>query len=130
MAEGNKLGRTIGYPTANLVIEDGEKLVPGNGVYAVTLTIGPNETFSKGMMNIGTRPTISGTTRTIEVNIFDFDENIYGQYLRVYIHAYLRSETKFSGLESLKEQLAKDKANAQLLLNDLVSKLENNNLPK
>ncbi len=113
---GNKLGRTIGYPTANLLIEDEEKLVPGNGVYAVTLTLGENEPLLKGMMNIGMRPTVDGTKRTIEVNIFDFNEDIYGQYMRVYIYAYLRGEVKFDGLDQLKEQLAKDKVNAQLQL--------------
>lgn len=113
VVEGNKLGRTIGYPTANLVIEDDEKLVPGNGVYAVTLTINQKEPLWKGMMNIGMRPTINGTKRTIEVNIFDFDENIYGQYLSVYIYAYLRGEVKFDGINQLKEQLTKDKMNAQ-----------------
>ena len=112
VVEGNKLGRTIGYPTANLLIEDEEKLVPGNGVYAVTLTIGQNEIAWKGMMNIGNRPTVNGTIRTIEVNIFDFDKDIYGQYMRVYIHAYLRGEVKFDGLDQLKDQLAKDKENA------------------
>lgn len=65
------------------------------------------------MMNIGMRPTINGTKRTIEVNIFDFDENIYGQYLSVYIYAYLRGEVKFDGINQLKEQLTKDKMNAQ-----------------
>ncbi|MES2776891.1 MAG: bifunctional riboflavin kinase/FAD synthetase [Bacteroidota bacterium] len=111
--EGNKLGRTIGYPTANLRIGDDEKLVPGNGVYAVEVNLQsaisnlPSETF-KGMMNIGVRPTVDGTKRTIEVNIFDFDEDIYGQTMRVYLKAYLRGEVKFSGLDALKEQLAKD----------------------
>ena len=113
------MGRTIGYPTANLQIEDEEKLVPGNGVYAVTLTIGQKKTVLKGMMNIGVRPTVSGTKRTIEVNIFDFNEDIYGEFVRVYTQAYLRTETKFNGLESLKEQLAKDKVNAQVLLKDV-----------
>lgn len=119
VVEGNKLGRTIGYPTANLVIENEEKLVPGNGVYAVTLTIEKKEPLLKGMMNIGVRPTVNGTKRTIEVNIFDFDEDIYGKSMRVYIHAYLRGEVKFEGLDQLKEQLAKDKVNAQLQLRDI-----------
>lgn len=117
--EGNKLGRTIDYPTANLIIEDEEKLVPGNGVYAVSLTIQNNETVYKGMMNIGVRPTIDGTKQTIEVNIFDFNEDIYGKYLRIYLQAYLRGETKFNGLDQLKEQLAKDKLNAQIILKDV-----------
>lgn len=116
--EGNKLGRTISYPTANLVIEDEEKLVPGNGVYAVSLTVGLSKTVLKGMMNIGLRPTVDGTKRTIEVNIFDFDEDIYGKYIRVYLYAYLRGEVKFDGLSQLKEQLSKDKESALLHLKD------------
>jgi len=116
VVEGNKLGRTIGYPTANLVIEDEEKLVPGNGVYAVTLTMGQNKSLLKGMMNIGMRPTVNGNKRTIEINIFDFNRDIYGQYLRIYLYAYLRGEVKFEGLDQLKEQLAKDKVNAELQL--------------
>lgn len=116
VVEGNKLGRTIGYPTANLVIEDEEKLVPGNGVYTVTLTIGQNKSLLKGMMNIGMRPTVNGNKRTIEINIFDFNHDIYGQYLRVYLYAYLRGEVKFEGLDQLKDQLAKDKVNAELQL--------------
>jgi riboflavin kinase / FMN adenylyltransferase len=109
--EGNKLGRTIGYPTANLHIADSDKLVPGNGVYAVQVH-GPGLTapFMKGMMNIGIRPTVDGTKRVIEVNIFDFSGDIYGQNLLVTIKKYLRPEQKFNGLDALKEQLAKDKA--------------------
>jgi riboflavin kinase/FMN adenylyltransferase len=129
---GNKLGRTIGYPTANLKIEDEEKLLPGDGVYAVEARVasgkwrvGSSESemvnshlplttnhLLKGMMNIGFRPTIDGKQKTIEVNIFAFDEDIYGKKLRVYVKQYLRGEQKFAGLDALKEQLAKDKANA------------------
>lgn len=119
VVEGNKLGRTIGYPTANLIIEDEEKLVPGNGVFAVTLTIGQKEPLLKGMTNIGMRPTVNGTKRTIEVHIFDFDEDIYNEYMRVKISAYLREEVKFDGLNQLKDQLAKDKVNAQLQLQNI-----------
>ncbi len=115
--EGNKLGRTIGYPTANLAIADEEKLIPANGVYAVNveqITAAQPEpvVLFKGMMNIGMRPTINGTNRTIEVNIFDFDKDIYGATLRIHIKQFLRSEVKFSGLDALKEQLAKDKLHA------------------
>ena len=118
--KGNQLGRTIGYPTANLMIENEEKLVPGNGVYAVEVTLIPNDaapvyrsgTIYQAMMNIGNRPTVDGKKRTIEVNIFDFDQDIYGQMLRVYVKKYLRGEVKFNGLDALKEQLAKDKINA------------------
>jgi riboflavin kinase/FMN adenylyltransferase len=114
---GNKLGRTIGYPTANLAIDDEEKLVPGNGVYAVELTIEEDKAVFKGMMNIGVRPTVDGSQRTIEVNIFDFDKDIYGQKMHVHVAAYLRDEVKFAGLDALKEQLAKDKTEAQQKLN-------------
>lgn len=110
---GNKLGRTIGYPTANLQIEDENKLVPGNGVYAVLIK---NEKLKirnlGGMMNIGVRPTVDGTKRVLEVNIFDFDQDIYGETLTITLKKHLRSEVKFNGLEALKEQLAKDKAAA------------------
>jgi riboflavin kinase/FMN adenylyltransferase len=130
VVEGNKLGRTIGYPTANLKIINEEKLVPGNGVYAVELSmvngqwsVEKGSPFTihhspKGMMNVGNRPTINGTTKIIEVNIFDFDEDIYGKTIRVYLKKYLRSEQKFSGLDALKEQLAKDKEQAILYLKD------------
>jgi len=114
--EGNKLGRTIGYPTANIQIEDEEKLVPGNGVYAVEVNLNETEMF-KGMMNIGTRPTVNGTKRTIEVNIFNFDRDIYGQTIRVYVKYYLRPEVKFNGLEELKQQLAQDKIDSETKLN-------------
>lgn len=110
--EGNKLGRTIGFPTANLHIEDEEKLIPANGVYAVKIQIGNREPEAgnlPGMMNIGVRPTIDGKKRMIEVNIFDFDDDIYGQTLQVQIHQYIRGEVKFNSLDELKTQLQKDK---------------------
>lgn len=113
IVEGKKLGRTIGYPTANIRLTDEEKLVPANGVYAVrACLIGESKDNAPqldGMMNIGVRPTVDGTTRTIEVNLFDFDRDIYGQQLRVYLYKRLRGEVRFEGLEALKAQLAKDK---------------------
>ncbi len=113
VVEGNKLGRVLGYPTANLAIEDKEKLIPGNGIYAVQSAIcNPQSAIHKGMMSIGVRPTIGISDRTIEVNIFDFDEDIYGKTLRVYVKKYLRPEVKFNNLEELKEQLAKDKVDS------------------
>lgn len=72
----------------------------------------------KGMMNIGTRPTVDGINRMIEVNIFDFDEDIYGRHLRVWLKHHLRSEVKFSGIDALKEQLKKDKEVSIKLLNE------------
>lgn len=114
VVEGNKLGRTIGYPTANLHISSEEKLVPGNGVYAVTVEQkGTGDAFSgdlyKGMMNIGFRPTVDGKKKVIEVHIFDFEGDLYGKTLRVHLHHYLRGEVKFNGIDELKQQLAKDK---------------------
>lgn len=111
---GNKLGRTIGYPTANLVLPDKNKLVPGNAVYAVHVL--HNNILFKGMMNIGIRPTVAGVTRVIEVNIFDFDKEIYGDTLKVIIKNKLRNEIKFDTLNALKEQLGKDKKDALNIL--------------
>ena len=109
--DGNKIGRTLGYPTANLEVQNKEKLIPGNGIYAVETSIKVLHKIEikKAMMSIGVRPTIGGTTRTIEVNIFDFNENIYGKTLRVIMKKYLRPEVKFNGLEELTLQLHKDK---------------------
>lgn len=127
---GNKLGRTIGYPTANLEMEEADKLVPGDGVYAVSVELKKHDplrsnrpgiaigTILKGMMNIGIRPTIGGTKRVIEVNIFDFDEDIYGCQLRIYLHERLRAEVKFNGLDALKAQLAKDKEQSLLYFSE------------
>jgi len=119
VVEGNKIGRTIGYPTANLHIESEEKLIPADGVYACEVSI-VNRTSAiiyKGMMYIGNRPVIEGKHRTIEVNIFDFDEDIYGQTLQVYMHNYIRGDVPLNGLDELKAQLARDKENILQLLN-------------
>lgn len=112
--EGNKLGRTLGYPTANLQIESTEKLIPGNGVYAVIAAV--EQSTYKAMMNIGVRPTVDGKKRMIEVNLFDFNQDLYGKNLRVYIKYYLRGEVKFNGLEELKNQLSIDKESALRVL--------------
>jgi riboflavin kinase / FMN adenylyltransferase len=117
VVEGNKLGRTIGYPTANLIVKEKSKLIPGDGVYAVDVESSdePDKIY-RGMMNIGFRPTVGGTKRIIEVNIFDFNRDIYGKILRVYVRKFLRPEIKFSGLEELKEQLARDKREASVVV--------------
>lgn len=119
VVEGNKLGRTIGYPTANLEITDAEKIIPANGVYAVEAFLPSSSSFTvlQGMMNIGIRPTVGGTKRVIEVHLFSFNRDIYGQLLKVVVLGFLRKEQKFNGLEALKEQLAKDGKQAKLLLN-------------
>lgn len=114
--EGNKLGRTIGYPTANLQLDNPDKLVPGNGVYAVSCCLEGENRMLNGMMNIGTRPTVDGRNLMIEVNIFDFDEEIYGRHLKVWLKHHLRSEVKFSGIDALKQQLHKDKEESIKLL--------------
>ena len=106
---GKQLGRTIGFPTANLAINNESKLIPGNGVYAVTVQIENDKTIFNGMMNIGVRPTFEKTERTIEVNIFDFDSSIYDKQLTVHIKTRLRDEIKFDGIDSLKNQLNKDR---------------------
>ena len=116
VVHGDKLGRKLGYPTANLKITDEEKIVPGNGIYAVyALPEGYSERL-KGMMSIGFRPTVDGKKRVIEVNIFDFDAEIYGQRLKVFVKKYLREEIKFDGLEALVKQIDRDKvASLQVL---------------
>lgn len=109
VVHGNKLGRKLGYPTANLKISDEEKIIPGNGIYAVYARTEDSPERKKAMMSIGFRPTVDGKTRVIEVNIFDFDEEIYDQTLKVYVKKYLREEIKFDGLDALVEQIGKDK---------------------
>ncbi|RBQ06205.1 bifunctional riboflavin kinase/FAD synthetase [Pedobacter miscanthi] len=126
--KGDKIGRTIGFPTANIFVEETYKLIPGDGIYAVTVEMesevgGPKSgaetsnlqplTFSlqpfRGMAYIGQRPTINGMTRNIEVNIFDFDQEIYGQDIKMNFLKFLRHDVKFTGLEALTVQLQKDK---------------------
>lgn len=114
VVKGDQLGRTLGYPTANIQMTNTEKLTPADGIYAVEAALLPDDTLFngsllKGMMSIGIRPTVGGTKRTIEVNLFDFNEDIYGRELRVFVKKYLREEVKFDGLEALKIQLGKDK---------------------
>jgi len=117
VVKGNRLGRTLGFPTANLQPDNEEKLLPADGIYAVEAVLLPqlslfDDARLKGMMSIGLRPTIDGKHRTIEVNLFDFDEDIYGKELRVFVIRYLRPELKFSGLDQLKTAIAKDKVDA------------------
>jgi len=103
---GNKLGRTIGYPTANIGIKEPYKLLPSNGIYAIKISY--DFKMYNGMLNIGNRPTVGGNTRTIEAHIFDFDEDIYGQEITIEFIDHIRNEVKFDGLEGLKTQLQID----------------------
>ena len=105
--DGDKLGRTLGYPTANLKNTDEEKIVLGDGIYAVYAQVDRKD--HKGMMSIGFRPTVNGKRRVTEVNLFEFDEQIYGKTIRVSVKKYLRSEVKFDSLDALTEQLHRDK---------------------
>ena len=113
VVEGNKLGRSLGFPTANLHIEDKEKLMPANGVYAVTIRVPDLLKEYKGMMNIGFRPTVGGSKKMIEVNLFDFENDLYGKVLRVHVKKKLRDEKKFSGINELQQQLAKDREDSK-----------------
>lgn len=107
VVRGDQIGRQIGYPTANIVVEEKYKLIPGDGIFAVTVIIADQK--YKGMAYIGSRPTVNGLTRNIEVNIFDFNEEIYNQTIRMEFHHYIRGDVKFSSLDELKVQLAQDK---------------------
>jgi len=135
VVHGDKLGRKLGYPTANLKIENEEKIIPGNGIYAVYASVinsqsavgsrqstagnqelRTNDQLLKGMMSIGFRPTVDGKKRVIEVNLFDFDKEIYDQTLKVYVKKYLREEVKFNSLEDLVKQIDKDKEESLKIL--------------
>ena len=105
--KGDKIGRTIGFPTANIFIEQPYKLIPSDGIYAVTVEM-EGKSY-QAMAYIGQRPTINGMTRNIEVNIFDFDREIYGQDIKMNFLEFLRHDVKFTGLEALKLQLQQDK---------------------
>ena len=107
IVKGKQLGRTIGFPTANIQVREIAKLIPADGVYAVRVYYREEE-FG-GMLNIGNRPTVDGTFKTIEVNIFNFDCEIYGENLKVEFILKIRNEQKFNGLDELKAQIAKDK---------------------
>jgi len=110
VSKGKQLGRTIGYPTANIVIEENYKLIPANGVYIASRLI--NDKIVYGMMNIGTRPTVDGTTQTIEIHFFDFNKDLYNEKISVSLLKRMRSEQKFESVEVLKNQLDIDKNSA------------------
>ena len=113
--KGKQLGRTIGFPTANLKIEENYKLIPQNGVYIVKSIINQETVF--GMMNIGFNPTVDGQKQSIEIHYFDFNADLYNQKISVSILHRIRSEQKFESVELLKEQLEKDKKTTLNYLN-------------
>jgi len=110
VVNGKRLGSKIGFPTANINVEESYKLIPKDGVYAVTIEI--DKKVYKGMLNIGNRPTIKGKGKTIEVNIFDFNREIYNHEIKLCFIDRLRDEKKFENLDALKKQLSLDKVNA------------------
>lgn len=116
---GNKLGRTIGFPTANLGLDQSTKMLPAIGVYAVRVL--HNGRVLEGVMNIGHKPTVQQSDRiSVEVFIFDFDEDIYGETLHVQVFSRLRGEQRFGSIDELKAQLKKDEQNARAVLAALV----------
>ncbi len=112
--KGQQIGRSIGFPTANVHIPNDYKLIPKDGVYAVEALV--NGALYKAMLNIGNRPTVNGTQKTVEANLFDFQGDLYDKQITIYIKAFLREEKKFDGLEALKQQLFLDQKNAKNLL--------------
>lgn len=111
---GNSLGKTIGYPTANIVVEETYKLIPSDGVYAVRVIV-DGEVYG-GMANMGKQPTFDNRRHAFEVHIFDFNADIYGRIIRVEFVAHLRSEMKFSGVDALIAQLKQDESTARNVL--------------
>jgi riboflavin kinase/FMN adenylyltransferase len=111
---GDQIGRQIGYPTANIQVEEKYKLIPADGIFAVKVQYDGSE--YKGMAYIGSRPTINGMTRNIEVNLFDFDKEIYNETIRMEFLHFVRGDVKFNGLDELKAQIARDKEDVIKLL--------------
>lgn len=112
--EGDKIGRTIGFPTANLALPPSHKLIPGNGVYAVWATV--NGEHHPAMMNIGLRPTVEGNDLRLEAHLLNYSGDLYGKYVTIEFVEQLRKERKFSNLETLQAQLALDKKNSEQIL--------------
>lgn len=120
VVKGNQIGRTIGFPTANIRVSNQAKLIPPSGVYAVKVKI--NDSMFPGILNIGTRPTLfpEETEKSIEVNIFNFDGILYNKELTVCFEKKIRDEKKFENIDSLKQQIEFDKIIAMNLLKDLI----------
>jgi riboflavin kinase / FMN adenylyltransferase len=116
VVKGNQLGRKIGYPTANLIPGKDEELSLKKGVYAVRVEV--NQNVYDGMANIGIRPTLDQHELIIEAHLFNFTDDIYGKTITIFFHDYIREEQKFSNLDELKVQLAKDKITVRRILSD------------
>lgn len=118
VVKGKEIGRTLNYPTANLHIEESYKLIPKDGVYVVKSCIDQKTYF--GMMNIGTKPTVGGTQRTIETHFFDVQFNLYDKKIQIELLKRIRDEQKFSSLDSLKEAMQDDEDFARDFINDML----------
>nr|WP_294784230.1 bifunctional riboflavin kinase/FAD synthetase [uncultured Flavobacterium sp.] len=115
VVKGKQLGRTIGFPTANIHIEEDYKLIPKIGVYVVKAVV--NQEIVYGMMNIGFNPTVNGEKQTTEVHLFNFDKDIYDQNIKVSLLHYIREEQKFGSIDALKAQLHQDQNEALAFVN-------------
>jgi len=116
VVKGNSIGKTLGFPTANIKIGTDLKLIPKNGVYLISTII--NQKIIFGMMNIGIKPTTNENTKSIEVNLFDFDQDLYDTNITIYIKQFLREEIKFDSLNELKLQIEKDKITCNSIINN------------
>ena len=116
VVKGNSIGKTLGFPTANIKIGTDLKLIPKNGVYLISTIINQNIIF--GMMNIGIKPTTNENTKSIEVNLFDFNQDLYDTNITIYIKQFLREEIKFDSLNELKLQIEKDKITCNSIINN------------
>ncbi len=114
VVKGQQIGRSIGFPTANIQIADNYKLLPRDGAYAVYADV--NSIRYKAILNIGDRPTVDGEKKTIEAHLIDFEGDLYGQELRIYFQEFLREEKRFESLDALKNQLAVDRERAIFIL--------------
>ena len=116
IVHGDKMGRQLGYPTANMQLPDARKLIPAHGIYAIKVHLPNRDTPLKGVMSIGTRPTFNGADLRLEAHVFDFNEDLYGQVIRVEIISFIRSSQKFDNITSLIEQMDKDSVTAREML--------------
>lgn len=115
VVHGDKMGRKLGFPTANIALNDYRKLIPAQGVYAVTVSVGNDGPLLQGALNIGTRPTFNGSELRIEVFILDFDREIYDAAIRVDFLEYIRSDRRFDSVEALVVQMKNDVEQARAI---------------
>ncbi|MCU0398409.1 MAG: bifunctional riboflavin kinase/FAD synthetase [Cyclobacteriaceae bacterium] len=118
VVKGDKLGRIIGFPTANIEVDSNHKLIPADGIYAATITY--EHELYRGMLYIGNRPTVGGGRHSIEINIFNFEKEIYGDSLTIHIYQLIRHDSRFTDLESLKSALYRDKIKSEEILNAIL----------